>query len=41
MFENAEPVAPVPDYTDTNVSVKVAKIIESYTKIIDRLVWNK
>ena len=41
MFENAEPVAPVPDYTDTNVSVKVVKIIESYTKIIDRLVWNK
>ena len=41
MFEAKEPVAAVPDYQDTNVSVKVAKIIESYVKIINRLVWNK
>ncbi|MEA4911339.1 MAG: UDP-N-acetylglucosamine 2-epimerase (non-hydrolyzing) [Oscillospiraceae bacterium] len=41
MFENNEPVAPVPDYTDDNVSVKVVKIIESYTKIINADVWKK
>lgn len=41
MHENDEPVAPVPDYADANVSVKVVKIIESYTKMIDRNVWGK
>ena len=41
MFENKETVAEVPDYQDDNVSVKVVKIIESYTKIIDKLVWDK
>ncbi|MEA5051089.1 MAG: UDP-N-acetylglucosamine 2-epimerase (non-hydrolyzing) [Oscillospiraceae bacterium] len=41
MFENSEPVAPVPDYTDTNVSVKVVKIIESYTKLINADIWKK
>ncbi|CCW04720.1 MULTISPECIES: non-hydrolyzing UDP-N-acetylglucosamine 2-epimerase [Bacillus] len=29
------------DYVDTNVSIKVVKIIESYTKIIDKVIWNK
>ncbi|TFJ91326.1 non-hydrolyzing UDP-N-acetylglucosamine 2-epimerase [Lentibacillus salicampi] len=29
------------DYTDTNVSLKVIKLIESYTKIINKNVWNK
>jgi UDP-N-acetyl-L-fucosamine synthase len=32
---------PVPDYLDVNVSVKVVKIIQSYTGIINRLVWRK
>lgn len=32
---------PVPDYTDTNVSLKVVKIIQSYTGIVDRMVWRK
>jgi len=32
---------PVPDYTDTNVSTKVVKIIQSYTGVIDRFVWRK
>lgn len=41
MFENKEPVAPVPDYTDANVSVKVVKIIESYVKIINDVIWKK
>ena len=31
----------VPDYTDENVSTKVVKIIQSYTKIVDKMVWRK
>lgn len=41
MYGNAEPVALAPDYQDTNVSVKVVKIIQSYTKIINKVVWDK
>jgi len=29
------------DYTDTNVSVKVVKVIQSYAKIVDQTVWLK
>lgn len=32
---------PVPDYEDENVSIKVVKIIQSYTGIVDRMVWRK
>ena len=32
---------PVPDYTDENVSTKVVKIIQSYTGIVNRVVWRK
>lgn len=32
---------PVPDYIDENVSVKVAKIIQSYTGIVNKMVWRK
>ncbi len=32
---------PVPDYVDVNVSEKVVKIIQSYTKIVDKMVWRK
>lgn len=32
---------PVPDYIDLNVSSKVIKIIQSYTGIIDKMVWRK
>lgn len=39
MRGNQEPVARPPDYLDTNVSVKVVKIIQSYAKIIDKVVW--
>lgn len=31
----------VPNYTDTNVSVKVVKLIQSYTGIINKMVWKK
>ena len=32
---------PVPDYVEQNVSTKVVKIIQSYTGIVDRMVWRK
>ncbi len=32
---------PVPDYTDTNVSDKVVKIIQSYVGIVNKMVWRK
>ena len=32
---------PVPDYTDENVSGKVVRLIQSYTGIVDRMVWRK
>ena len=32
---------PVPDYTDKNVSDKIVKLIQSYTGIVDRMVWRK
>jgi UDP-N-acetylglucosamine 2-epimerase len=32
---------PVPDYIDENVSRKVVKIIQSYTSVVDRMVWRK
>lgn len=32
---------PVPDYTDRNVSDKVVKFIQSYTGIVNRMVWRK
>lgn len=31
----------VPDYTDINVSTKVVKIIQSYTGIVNKMVWRK
>ncbi len=32
---------PVPDYVEENVSSKVVKIIQSYTGVVDRMVWRK
>ena len=32
---------PCPDYTDINVSMKVVRIIQSYTNIVNRMVWRK
>lgn len=32
---------PVPDYVEENVSTKVVKIVQSYTGIVDRMVWRK
>lgn len=32
---------PVPDYVEENVSIKVVKIIQSYTGVVDKMVWRK
>ena len=32
---------PVPDYIEENVSTKVVKIIQSYTGVVDKMVWRK
>lgn len=39
--ENGLQGIPVPDYTDLNVSTKVVKLIQSYTGIVDKMVWRK
>ena len=41
MNENCDYGIPVPDYIEENVSTKVVKIIQSYTDIVDRMVWRK
>lgn len=41
MNENNDLGLPVPNYTDENVSTKVVKIIQSYTEIVNRMVWRK
>lgn len=41
MFENKEETVMPDDYEDTNVSVKVVKLIQSYTDIVNRTVWLK
>ena len=32
---------PVPDYVEENVSTKVVKVIQSYTGVVDKMVWRK
>ena len=32
---------PVPDYTEENVSTKVAGLIQSYTGVVNKMVWRK
>lgn len=41
MTENGDNGIPVPNYTDLNVSSKVVKLIQSYTGIINKMVWRK
>lgn len=41
MKENQEPYVMAEDYADTNVSVKVVKIIQSYAKIVNITTWRK
>ena len=41
MNNNGDYGIPVPDYTDENVSTKVVKIIQSYTGVVNKMVWRK
>ena len=41
MYENKEIFLVANDYKDDNVSIKVVKIIQSYTKIINKVTWDK
>ena len=41
MNNNGDLGIPVPDYVDENVSDKVVKIIQSYTGIVNKMVWKK
>jgi UDP-N-acetylglucosamine 2-epimerase len=41
MYLNDDMGVTTPDYADENVSAKVVKIIQSYTGIVNRMVWRK
>ncbi|MBQ2971202.1 MAG: UDP-N-acetylglucosamine 2-epimerase (non-hydrolyzing) [Ruminococcus sp.] len=41
MNKNGDYGIPVPDYVDENVSDKVIKIIQSYTGVVNKMVWRK
>ena len=41
MNKNGDLGIPVPDYVDENVSDKVVKIIQSYTGVVNKMVWRK
>ena len=41
MVKNNDNGIPVPDYIDQNVSDKVVKIIQSFTSVVDKMVWRK
>ena len=41
MNESNDVGIPVPDYVEENVAVKVVKIIQSYTNVVNKMVWRK
>jgi UDP-N-acetylglucosamine 2-epimerase (non-hydrolysing) len=41
MTENFDHGIPVPDYVEENVSTKVVKLIQSYTGVVNKMVWRK
>lgn len=41
MNKNGDFGIPVPDYVEENVSTKVVKIIQSYTGVVNKMVWRK
>ena len=41
MNANGDYGIPVPNYTDENVSTKVVKLIQSYTGVVNKMVWRK
>ena len=38
---NGDNGIPVPNYTDENVSTKVVKLVQSYTGVVNKMVWRK
>ena len=41
MVQEGDNGIPVPDYVEENVSTKVVKLIQSYTGVVDKMVWRK
>ena len=41
MVKSGDNGIPVPNYTDENVSTKVVKLIQSYTGVVNKMVWRK
>ena len=41
MVRNGDNGLPVPNYTDENVSSKIVKLIQSYTGVVNKMVWRK
>ena len=41
MVKNEDNGIPVPNYVDENVSTKVVKLIQSYTGVVNKMVWRK
>ena len=41
MCQNGDNGIPVPDYVEENVSTKVVKLIQSYTGVVNKMVWRK
>ena len=41
MVSNEDNGIPVPNYTDENVSTKIVKLIQSYTGVVNKMVWRK
>ena len=41
MVQNGDNGIPVPTYTDENVSTKIVKLIQSYTGVVNKMVWRK
>ena len=41
MCKNGDNGIPVPTYTDENVSTKIVKLIQSYTGVVNKMVWRK
>lgn len=41
MVDEGDNGIPVPNYTDENVSTKVVKLIQSYTGVVNKMVWRK
>ena len=41
IYDDKKFFADVPDYSDSNVSVKIIKLIQSYTDVVNKTIWQK